>query len=435
MGAVLTGLLSAGAVRAQFGPFLIFSDPFNNETGVPLDHPITFTFSESMRTNHNIIWSANVMAANFNCVWTADDELTCTYRSNLPPNATITWTLDPTVFQNEAGETLFPINNSGSFTTSSGVAPTNCPGSEFGNFSITKTATYLQNSAAIPGLDPFAQPAFSGSANSPTTNPISSASVTLPGGAMKTLTNVFGGFFYHYEQFPTVAALDSAYPSGTYVARVQRSSGANQTANLNLPTSARPPVPHVSNFAEAQAINPAAPFTLRWDAFTGATAQSSLFLTIVSDTGVIIYPPPAPDPCNPPPGLPVTATSVTIPANSFPPGTNHTGYLSFHTATGVNSNAMPGIIASAGISQTTRFGLVTTGGGGQPTPPRFTQASRSGNDVQLQLTAPVNSTLVVEASPDFNAWTTVLTSNVMTGTVQFQEPATQPHRFYRARTQ
>jgi hypothetical protein len=266
------------------------------------------------------------------------------------------------------------------------------------------------------------------------TNPISSAAVTLPGGAMKTLTNLFGDYFFHHEQFPTIAALDAAYPSGSYVARVQRSSGANQNATLNFPTSARPPVPHINNYVEAQAINPAADFTLRWAPFTGAGAQSFLSLTIVSDDGRIIYPPPAPDPCNPPAGLPVTATSLTLPAGTFEPGTNYIGYLSFATTTAINSNAMPDIIASAYISQTTQFGLVTTGGG-QPTPPRFTQVSMTGNTVQLQLTAPVNQTLVVEASPDFTSWTTVLTTNVMTGTVQFAERATEPHRFYRARTQ
>lgn len=407
-------------------PFLFMTQPVNNANNVPINSPVTFTFSEAMRTNHSVTWSGNVTPANFSYVWTASNTLTCTYNANLPANATINWALNTSSFLDLAGNTLFAFNTSGAFTTGSGTGCT----AQTNGFSITKNADYVQTSDAAPALDPDPGPTFGAFLSPPAGNPFSGAAVTLPNATVKTLTNFFGTFFF-FETFSSVAGLDAAYPSGNYTATVQRSAGGSQSAVVSLPTTAWPPVPRISNYTAAQSINPAANFVLNWDSFSGAGAQSGLSLTISDGANTIFQ---TTDPCTGP-TVPATSTLVTIPANSLSAGKTYTGRLTFSNTTGFDTNSIPGIFVAGILSRTTEFTLRTIGGS-QPTPPRFTQASIAGNALQFQLTGPTNAPITIDVSTNLTDWTFLFTTNASSGAVQFQDatPATLPQRFYRART-
>ena len=407
-------------------PVLFFSQPANGANNVPVNSPVTLTFSEAMRTNYNVTWSGNVTAANFTYVWTANNTLTCTYNANLPSNATIIWNLN-SGFMDLAGNPLVPFNNTGSFTTGSGTGCT----AQTNGFSITKNADYVQTSDAAPSLSPDPGPTFGAFLSPPAGSSITGATVTLPNATAKTLTNFFGTFFF-FESFGSVAGLDAAYPSGNYTATVQRSAGGPQSAIVSLPTTAWPPVPRISNYTAAQSINPAASFVLNWDSFTGAGAQSGLSLTIWDGANTIFQ---TTDPCTGP-TVPATSTLITIPANTLSAGKTYTGRLTFSNTTGFDTNSIPGIFVSAMLSRTTEFTL-TTIGGTQPTPPRFTQVNIAGNGaLQLQLTGPTNAPITIDVSTNLTAWTQLFSTNAPSGTVQFQDPspATLPQRFYRAHT-
>ncbi|HKS36314.1 MAG TPA: Ig-like domain-containing protein [Verrucomicrobiae bacterium] len=409
-------------------PFMFMTQPVNNANNVPVNSPVIFTFSEAMRTNHSVTWSGNVTAANFSYAWTASTTLTCTYNANLPTNATINWTLNTSSFLDLAGNPLAPFNTTGSFTTGSGTGCT----AQTNGFSITKSADYVQTSDAAPSLSPDPGATFGASLFPPAGSSITGATVTLPNATVKTLTSFFGTFFF-FESFSSVAELDAAYPSGNYTATVQRSAGGSQSAVVSLPTTAWPPVPRISNFTAAQNINPAASFVLNWDSFSGAGAPSGLSLTIWDGANTIFQ---TTDPCTGP-TVPATSTLITIPANTFSAGKTYTGRLTFSNTTGFDTNSIPGIFVSALLSRTTEFTL-TTIGGTQPTPPRFTQVSIAGNGaLQFQLSGPTNAPITVDVSTNLTAWTLLFTTNVSSGTVQFQDPspATLPQRFYRARAQ
>jgi len=421
-------LHTSGSSSDTTPPVLIMTQPQNGANNVPVNSPVIFTFSEAMRTNYSVTWSGNVTAANFSYVWTASNRLTCTYNANLPTNATVNWALNTNSFLDLAGNTLFAFNNnnSGAFTTGSG---TGCTG-QTNVFGITKDVNYVQSSDAAPALDLEPGPTFGAFLYPPAGNPVTDATVTLPDSTVKTLESFFGPFIF-IDALGSVAELDAAYPSGNYTAAVQRSGGGSQSATVNLSTTARPPVPHVSNFTAAQSIDPAAAFVLSWDAFTGAGAQASLSLSISDGANTVFQ---TTDTCAGT-SLPATSTSVTIPANTLSAGKTYTGRLSFSNLTGSDSNSIPGIAVMAILSQTTEFALRTIGGT-QPVPPRFTQVSIAGNALQFQLTGPTNASITIDVSTNLTAWTFLFTTNAQSGTVQFQDPspATLPQRFYRART-
>lgn len=102
-------------------PTLTSSQPANAATGVVLNSTVSFTFSERMQTGVSITWSPNVNANQFTYLLSLDQKtLVCTYSENLPANATIGWTLNPTGFAQNISDIFgnaLASDVMGSFTT------------------------------------------------------------------------------------------------------------------------------------------------------------------------------------------------------------------------------------------------------------------------------------------------------------------------------
>jgi hypothetical protein len=386
-----TGLLLAtttGTFATGVGgtvPVLVSSSPANNTIGISPETVVSFNFDQVMKTNTAIAgnpptvpaavaWSgAGVDVTKFRYSWSANGRtLLCDYVGDLPPSTEISWALNPAnapvKLENPAGKVLPSGTYVGSFTTGSGI-PCNTPGPNpnLGNFSLYKSANYQQTSTNLPSpftadrsfhLGVMVQGRPAGPA--PTTG-----TVTFPSGAQTPLTLIAGLSLQTQTNFASQAELDAAAPAGTYTLQFQLGTQATSTATLQLP-AANPPVPQITNFEQAQAIRFDADFTLTWNAFSGASADDHIAISIFDQQGRLRFS--APDPCVPR-ELSATATSVVIPAKSFATNSLMTGLIVFSRNFYYSTNAVPTMAGFGTITHSTQFSLMTHGEGGTLPPP------------------------------------------------------------------
>jgi hypothetical protein len=126
-----------------------------------------------------------------------------------------------------------------------------------------------------------------------------------------------------------------------------------------------PPIPVVSNLAAAQAINPAAPFTLRWAPWTGASTNDRISLAIVSPSGDTVVS--AATDCAGEFPLPAGASSFEIPAGELSGGTVYRVHLTFGGSLfgGQDDSALQ--VLRGLQSRTTRAEIRTSGASGGET--------------------------------------------------------------------
>lgn len=362
----------------------VTSQPANGATDVPLTASVVFTFSEPMETGFEFVTGdptsfikGNVHftgadGANLSATWDESATvLTVDYAGNLPGGQLITWTINPVgmltppLISEDAD--LVPTT-SGSFTTAGeNCDPDGLP-DEWGSVVLFKGVTYLQTSTATPVLKTDEKPALFVSVESPANNDVSAATFTKPGsGTAIPLTSFpFSPPTYFYtEEFDSPLLLEAAYPSGSYGFNLTRAQPPSPTVFSMVQSAGKtyPPIPQVSNFTAAQAINPAQNFTLNFNALTGASGSDFIGLDIADSQGNPILS--APDLCIPL-VLPNTATSFVIPANTLTSGQTYSVRLTFARTFYDSTTAPPDFASFGALQRQTVLNIATTGGGGTP---------------------------------------------------------------------
>lgn len=343
-------------------PALVSAVPAPLATGVPTDTSLVLTFSEPMQTSQQVNWVNVPNAASITYVWSNGGQtLTCSLPGGFPANTMVIWALTQDQFKDLAGNTLSGGVPGGTFSTAtSNPEPCDTGLEERKNFFfVAKEVAHAQTSAAdpVPGGDPVAS---FGSFFSPAAGTTASAaSVRLPSGEVRNLTGFMGNYFTS-SSAASEAALNAAFPAGNYTGTV---TIGGSTGNLALPMVAAPPVPKCANYAAAQAVNPAAAFTLQWNAFAGATANDRIEVIVQNGTGQTVFQ--APNDCaQPPVPLANTATQITLPANLLQAGKTYDVELRFMKVSAFASQTGPAYQGATGFTKTTRFSLKTTGGTG-----------------------------------------------------------------------
>jgi hypothetical protein len=353
-------------------------------------------------------------------VWSAGNTvLTCTPMPAFPANRLIVWSVSG---QNPNGDPLGG-DPGGIFTTggSGGGTGTN----RITTFSLGTIHSYDQTSdaAAMPDADaPYAFTANTILASNRTAN---SVTLTLPSSAVSNLTQNFVApeQFYLITSSTNLSSLNTTYANGNYTFTVQ--STQQVTVNL-LASLLQPNAPHVANFAAAQAVDPAQPFTLMWDAFQNGTAADYIAVTI----GSVFRTPDA----GTAGALNGTATSVLIPAGTLQPNSSYDSTIGFYRAISNTNN--PTYATVVYRATTTGFTLMTTGTSvGQLV---LTNATWTGGIFSFDVTSSPGQTLTVEYSSTLlpGQWQTLQTITSPTGRVRITDPDSMnhPHLFYRART-
>lgn len=425
-------------------PILVFNFPTNNTVNVPtISGTITFAFSEPMAETHAIQWSDNLNPAKFLYSWDQEREtLLCIYSGGWPSGATITWQLnpnpaDPNNFKDVAGNLLPPLVFQGSFSTS-GSSTDPCDGGEVdptkGSFSLGKSANYVQTNNAAPVIDPENGFYFSAFLKMPDSQPASAARITGPGALNAPMQNIFNFFSFTSADFATAAALDSAYPQGSYTVAATTQSG-NVSAAVDVGSIATMPLPAILNLEALRSMNVSNDFTLQFTPFTGATANDSIQIFFSDDNGDVFY---APNPCKNI-ELPVTASSIVIPAGTFKTNNIMHGGISFVRGTGFNTNSIANTFGSASLlAQTTFDFTVAPGGGGTPVAPTWRKPSAINPDgtIDFVLEGETGRSYVIEKAAGLNSFTETVGTFPASpnGTVTIKVTP-QGNAFYRARVQ
>ncbi len=151
--------------------------------------------------------------------------------------------------------------------------------------------------------------------------------------------------------------LDLAFPNGSFTITAD-DYVENVSANGNINGDNYPNAPHVSNYGQAQVINPALDFTLRWDAFTSGSSSDVIQLVVNDANGYLVYQT-AIAPGELTPRLDGTATAVTIPGYTLPPGQTFQATLTFQKITDTNSVNDSGGVPLIGYLAETKFPIAT----------------------------------------------------------------------------
>ena len=418
-------------------PMLFFVTPSDGTEEVIPQTTVIFFFSEPMAPNQSIAWSSNLDASRFNYTWMSDGiMLMAAYQPGLPANETITWTLNPTPgqannFRAADGDELPSGIYQGSFTVAAGGGPVDpndpCgPGVDdgMGFGSVAKQANFVQVGNNDPVLDIEQETMMAATYRGASNQTVTAVSVSGP--ASLTLTNLFGSF-NAFRQYDSISALESAFPPGNYTINAT-GAGSATIALGNLTTV---PVPKINNLPALAGMDVTKDFTLNFAPFTGGGVNEFISISISGGAGAGEFH--APDPCIPR-ELPVNATSVVIPANTFKVGETYSGSISFVRLM-FNSNSIPNTGISATVGNTTSFEF-TIGGGAEPNAPMWTTITRNPDGtITYTITGDTGLNIAIEASETLSGdWAQVATAALTTGSFQFTASASTPNkRFYRAR--
>jgi methionine-rich copper-binding protein CopC len=399
-------VLLAGLQQAVADPAITSTVPSDGATGVSPSAPVVFTFNTAMDPTQT---SAELTDATANedppmtSVWSAGNTvLTCTPSPYFANNHNIQW--EVTGF-----DTLENfLDASGNFTTVAGFnggSGTNA----VTTYVVTKSAGYHQTNTAAPV---FLTYNFDANTTLASNRMATNITVTIPTTAV---TLKLDEDALQPEMFDTdtpsttnLTTLNTNYPSGNYSFNV-KTIGSSQQQTVTLPNITLPNAPQVGNYTAAQAINPAQPFTLTWNTFTGGGSGDWIYFSIIGEDGVAVFQSPIFGHSG---ALTGTATSLTIPAGTLQAGTNYAGELIFYHITQTTGGAT---VTDAAFASGTEFSMMTTVSAGPP-PPLLT-ITPSGTNVVLRW--PTNaSSFILEFATNLISpvWKTNLVTPVVVNT-------------------
>jgi hypothetical protein len=428
-------------------PSLVSSNPANGATGIPVSASIRFVFDQPMELNPAvggypplvpgaIAWTgAGLQPSKFTYSWSADGRtLTCAYTGGLPGDTAISWALNPpnamVRLANASGTPLPEGAFSGSFTTGEGGGSGDCSPDgvpeNWGFYGVMKSFRYQQTTTGEPvPLPPAEEPfTFGVFIRQPEGGPAAtSGSVTLPNAVQHPLEGMpFGGMLFYFETLSSDAALEAAYPNGSYTLRFTQTGEAERVIPMNMDAS-QPVIPRIANFAQTQSVNAHQDFSLEWNSFAGARAEDSIHLKISETTGSTVFE--APDLCVPR-ELPVTATSILIPAETLQANRTYNAVLTFGRFFYASTNTVPEMAGVGSASRSTEF-VIRTGSGTGLASPRFTGFRVLPNGrPEMTITGTAGGQYTVQRTQDLGApaWTAAGTVTIGAGgTAVFEDLA------------
>ncbi|MBA4148755.1 MAG: putative Ig domain-containing protein [Verrucomicrobia bacterium] len=229
-------------------------------------------------------------------------------------------------------------------------------------YAVLKGQMFVQTNAVSPVIDEEAGFVFHVFVDSDSDwdedDTLTSVTLRLPNSSLVSIPDDDG--FEFGDGFPSLSALDTAYPDGTYALITEGVNDGLRTNSLTLTGSDYPPTPRFSNFTAAQAVDPAADFVLSWDPISGGSTNDFLMVNIMGcgDDGDDILETPGP---GEPGALDGLSTSVTIPARKLRPGQTYQVELLIGRFGEFDEESYPGALGFAGYFKLVQMPLVTTG--------------------------------------------------------------------------
>ncbi|HAB17669.1 MAG TPA: Ig-like domain-containing protein [Verrucomicrobiota bacterium] len=428
-------------------PALGSVSPTNGATSISPATDLIFRFTQQMKQialpggpNPAItVTGPGLDPSKLSYQWAGDGRsLTVGYNGDFPVLTRIDWVLNPVnasiKFESVAGKPLPAGAYEGSFTTAESAPCNQSPlPAHWGSYGLAKRSNYVQTSAAPPVEETGDTAAFLFSAviMGPAFGPaVTAGSLEFPDGTSTNLTSNF--YLQYYDIFDTAAELEAAHPPGPHTLRFTQTGQPERVIPMNV-TADAPPVPRVTNFEAAQAITATQDFTLQWEPFANAAGNDFMSMYISDDHSIPFQ---APNLCIPRP-LPVTSTSIVVPANTLVAERSYTAEILFGKAFYFSTNTVTDMYGYGYVYRATRF-TVKTRGGVAPKPATLSAARLlSDGRGTFDLTGDAGQTYGIQKAETVDATTWAEVGTVVpngSGLATYQEtgaPGSAP-RFYRA---
>ena len=225
------------------------------------------------------------------------------------------------------------------------------------DYVLAKGIFYAQTNSSLPVFAFDTPYAFLAQVTESSSGSVTAASVRLPDDTTRWLTEDPEDQVFELKgTFATTNSLDASFPNGTYTFTIVGARDGTNQATLNLTGNLYPNAPRISNWTAAQNIIATNNFVLTWDAFSGGTTNDYIQVGIENTEGTILFETGEP---GDPTALNGTHTSVTIPANTLPPGTTCHGWLIFAKLISLNTTNYPGALGFSVYFTQTEFPLAT----------------------------------------------------------------------------
>lgn len=225
-------------------------------------------------------------------------------------------------------------------------------------YGIFKEQDFVQTNNTAPISDTNGPALFQCEVDSSSSGLIDDASVQLPNSSSRTLVPDGSDAFRFRETFSSASALNAVYGTGTYSLTIDSENDGFNFAQLSMPSDAYSNTPQITNYTDAQSINPSNSFTIGWLAFSGGTSGDFIRLTLRDSSGDKSFDTGdfgSPDAFN------GTNLSSVIPANTLYSGEVYLGELMFSHLTTIDSTSIPGATGAVVFTKKTSFSVKTTG--------------------------------------------------------------------------
>lgn len=282
-----------------------------------------------------------------------------------------------------------------------------------GSYTLLKSIIYRQTSPDLATLQPQNPAYFGATIQSPAFGPaVTNGSLTLPIATTQPLVSQ-ATFYSLTGLFDTPPELETAYPPGGYELRFKQAGLAERVVPMTLPETPAS-IPTIENYAEGQAIDPAKPFTLKWNALLPQVPGSFVRIIISDQSGKLVFM--APNLCVPR-ALDPAATSIVIPTNYFKADSTYQAQLMFGTQFFEGTDAA-GMVGYGAVQRITSFELKTSGASVVTAAARFTGFRLLSNGhPEMDLSGTPNKVYVIQRSSSLlNAVWNPLGNVTMTGT-------------------
>lgn len=402
----LTGfrIRTAALPGAPLGATLLRSNPQNGWMDVPVDSAVAFHFSHPMSPAHiSIDWTKDggpLSTGNFGYHWTQGNTvLLCKFSQPLPDNSQIGWSLNLAGFRDAVNHPLSG-SPSGSFQTGTGgteILP------DVGFINLFKMKYHIQT-----GMAPLADGRFEANAQmeAKAANILKTATLTaLTGGRSgPLLADPWDGLEYEVPgEYGSKPDIDRFYPNGDYQFAMDGLGDGPQSVTLSLgATDQYPDAPTVTNLDALQAVDPAAPATVTWNALPGWTNDPGSispgggwieFEILDRNEQEVFWVE----------GSAMSSgVSCVIPAGTLSPGRSYRANLYFLRITDIDQESYPDALAVAAFESVTSFAIRTTG---LPVMPVLALQWLGGTARISASGGESNLPYVLEASQNLQRWT------------------------------
>ena len=364
-------------------PSLMFSQPFAGASNVKNNSIISFVFSELMDTNVNvgaaIAWTG-LNPASFTYSWGSGGKtLYCNYTPGLPLNTNITWTLNPngaSVLLKDLRGNALNFTSMGNFST---LSASNLGQPDVQRISLFKAEIYQQKGTTPVPSEEYV---FVMEAELNGFSTASSVSVTGPGGGPVVVgpeSNSHGDSIDLEAEYAFKSDLDQFLPNGNYTITFTTFHDGNKTVTLDLSPDNYPNTPTILNFSSLSNVNPNVDLVLNWTPMTSPGSGDFIAIELINSFDRTVFEKPFPGEVG---VLPGSATSITIPAGTLPPGRKIEAEIIFGKADTLDTTGYPGVFAGSAFLKVTSFEVTTTG---TPIAPQLHTLGFANGQFQLRL--------------------------------------------------